>query len=300
MRTDFLSPLFLSKNLGNFPASYDARLFGNSYDFLNPNKTPMLVDQFRFTIGQQVENLRFQVSPLRYGEIDVEIRVGATPITNGFVPITSFCPVYRVQNENMFVWHLPKPMYVPRDVGISASFSRRQAQPGIEPSEIGPLTFSIAGRSVPMGWPVPKEIFAPWAAATYVNTELDEWVSQDNELVNVHEEPLVLQQLIGFSYAGNQPALNTAGARLAPVTVQATQSQNKMLVRDPTPFNLLFPPDRRFLAMSGVLAPKEFVRVALKVNPPPNASAPNTYLAFTTVGMVGYRKMQTPWGAPAK
>ena len=30
------------------------------------------------------------------------------------------------------------------------------------------------------------------------------------------------------------------------------------------------------------------------------SEAPNTYLAFTTVGMVGYRKMQTPWGAPAK
>lgn len=293
MRTDFLSPLFLSKQLGTFPAAYDQTLYANSYDYLNPNKTPMLVDQIRFTVNSA------QLAAVRYGEIDVDLKLGSIPLTNGLTPITAFCPVYRNPFEFMFVWHLPKPMYVPRDVGLSATLYRRQADPNVAAttdmtSGYGPITLSLAARSIPMGWPVPKQVFMPWASATYVNTAISEWTSQDNELTNPHEENLILQQLVGFSAAG------ISTNRYSIVTVQATQSQNKVLMRDPTPMNVVFPPDRRFLSMSGVLAPKEFIRVGLKVNPPPNATTPDTSLAFTTIGMVGYRKMQTPWGAPAK
>jgi hypothetical protein len=291
MRTDFLSPLFLSKQLGVF-TDYDQTLFANSYDFVNPNKTPMLVDQFRFALRGTVT-----VDGLRFGEIDVDLRVGSIPLTNGFVPVTAFCPVYRTAIENVLVWHLPKPLYVPRGVGISATFRIRRADPNVtfEEGGVGQIAFNVAGRSVPMGWPVPKQVFMPWAAATYVNTYVDEWVSQDNELVNPHEENLVLQQLLGFTWTG----LDDTG-RASNVMVQATTSQNKVLIRDPTPLNLLFPLDRHVLNVSGVLAPKEFIRVALTVKSPSDAPTEQRNLAFTTIGMVGYRKIQTPWGAPAK
>jgi hypothetical protein len=294
MRIDFLSPLFLSKQLGEF-TDYDQTFFANSYDFVNPNKAPMLVDQFRFVL-----NGRATTDVLRYGEFDVDLRVGSIPLTNGFVPVTALCPVYRTPLEHFLVWHLPKPLYVPRGIGISATFRIRRADPNVtftieNGGRVGPVAFNVVGRSVPMGWPVPKQVFVPWAAATYVNTYINEWVSQDNELVNPHEENLVLQQLLGFTWAG----LEDRG-RVSNVMVQATTSQNKVLIRDPTPMNLLFPLDRRVLNVSGVLAPKEFIRVALKVKSPSDASVEQRNLAFTTIGMVGYRKIQTPWGAPAK
>jgi hypothetical protein len=291
MRIDFLSPLFLSKQLGVF-TDYDQTLFANSYDFVNPNKAPMLVDQFRFALYDGTI-----VNALRSGEFDVDIRVGSIPLTNGFVPVTAFCPVYRTTLEGVLVWHLPKPLYVPRGVGISATFRIRRVDPNVTflSDGIGPVAFNVVGRSVPMGWPVPKQVFMPWAAATYVNTYINEWVSQDNELVNPHEENLVLQQLLGFTWATS----NDSG-RLSNVMVQATTSQNKVLIRDPTPLNLLFPFGRRVLNVSGILAPKEFIRVALTVKSPSDAPIEQRNLAFTTIGMVGYRKIQTPWGAPAK
>jgi hypothetical protein len=75
-----------------------------------------------------------------------------------------------------------------------------------------------------------------------------------------------------------------------------TCSNGTAFVRDPVPFDALFPYDRGVLPVDAVLQPGEFMRCQIEVAQVPtgDVNAADAAVQFTAVGMIGYRQIQTP------
>ncbi len=272
-----LSPLFINVTV---PLN-QANVTLNPTTLLNPNRAPMLVDQFRITLADATGVVATQ--------LQMNLVMGNMPLTNGFVHVLGVMPQPRY---DQLVWHLPKPLWVPRDVQIAVQL---RVQGATTTRTSIPVDFSIVGRSVAGGMPIPSTIYAPWAASaiqqpnTTANTR---WVTPDNALGNPFNGPMRVTRLLGFVQNGAQSAPGNTH------TVKLTLSNGKMLVRDPVPFGLLFPGGIQqaglpatttgtgYLDIGGVLQPKEFIRGIVDYA--------STASMMNVIGMVGYHTMPTP------
>jgi hypothetical protein len=82
---------------------------------------------------------------------------------------------------------------------------------------------------------------------------------------------------------------------LADLRVQMTASNGTALVRDPTPFGILFPVDQGTLPVDALLQPGEFIRCAVEVyDSPVGATEENRHVQFTSIAMTGYRNIPCP------
>ena len=300
MRPDFLSPIFLGGSLGTFAAE-GAQASLSPFITMNPNRVPMLIDEFIFSQANGAADVTFANASWPFSYLQADISVGGVPLTKGYTPVSVLAPRYvrgaqtdlygTVSQELAVIWHLPKPLYVPPDVGILANFLRKSPFPvGGDPA-VGVTSpvmgFWIRGRSMPEGSPIPKSIWVPWATYSQCRTQVTRFVSGDNEMINPHTQPLNVTQFLGWNCA-------RAGTGMipCPFTAQATFSNNKMFIRDPTPFGLLFPSDRGYFNVGAKLMNGQFARFELECVPSNNEN-----LEGTTVGMIGYREIETPWGA---
>lgn len=288
MNTDFLSPLCLG--VDPFTLGGDgAQAFPNTVQLLNPNRTGMLVDEVRFCVGDDTDRTQFLTTQVQLG-------LGATPLTNQFIPLKSFVPLYfNALNDLTLTWHLARPMYVPPDVQLHVGF-RRKIPPGLlAPVDTNQLWgFSTMGRSMPAGMAIPEKIYVPWACATSCYSEDVPFISGDADIGNPFDEPLNVDYFTGWN-ANVDVGFASTSMLKAPFTFQATLSNGKVFARDPIPFSALFPPDRPMLRMRALLQPKEFISVVLDVPQP--VPPDNLTLNFTTVGMTGWRELKTPLGA---
>lgn len=279
-----LSPLFLSVGV---PVSSNIVTL-DSTSLLNPNRTPMLIDEFRFlpadvTYGGVPTGNSGSVG----ANLQFKINLGNMPLTNNFVSALTVMPSPIYASA---VWHLPKPLWVPPNVVLGVQLRMTSGS-------TTPIQFSIAGRSVASGVPNPKQIYAPWAASAIqpvLTTASTRWVTPDNALGNPFAEPMVLTRLSGITSFGSVSSTNR--------TVKLTLSNGKMLVRDPVPFDLLFPQGGGpalntvgagigvgYLDISGVLQPREFIRGIIDYESMTSAS--------NQLGMVGYHVIDTPQGS---
>jgi len=308
-RPDFLSPVHLYAPVDSFPAA-GSEQSPNPQLLLNPNKSAMLIDQFRFS-GQQAPLLHTDLWDFTY--LGVDIRLGSIPLTNGIVPIPAIVPRYfgfpfattafdgtPTNDDAVMTWHLPRPLYVPPGVQLYVRFVRQDVfSVNNRDSAIENIGFSVVGRSMPTDYPIPKKIWVPWATATQCKqkaTPFLRFVSTDQELANPNTELLHVTSLNGFNTASQQ---GDQGLPVkSPLTAQMTLSSGKMLMRDPTNFFSLFPTDRGVLNLDAVLQSKEFVRCELELTQPDPAfgNTPNDTIEYTTIGMIGYREVQTPIG----
>jgi hypothetical protein len=198
-------------------------------------------------------------------------------------------------------WHLPRPLYVPPGVQLYVRFVRQDVfSVNNRESAIENIGFSVVGRSMPADYPIPKKIWVPWATATQCKmkpTPFTRFVSTDQELANPNTELLHVTGLNGFNTASG---LGDTGLPVkSPLTAQMTLSSGRMLMRDATNFFSLFPTDRGVLNLDAVLQSKEFIRCELELTPPSVAGfdpTPNDTIEYTTIGMIGYREVQTPIG----
>ncbi len=299
-RPDFLSPLHLFAPLDDFAAA-GSEQSPNPQLLLNPNKSAMLIDQFRFSGASCGDNLSDWV----FAYLGVDLRLGSIPLTNAIVPIASIVPRYMQENagapqDAVMTWHLPRPLYVPPGVQLYARFVRQAIFPTAgnnRQGTIGNIGFSAVGRSMPQDYPVPKKIWVPWATATECKKDLTRFVSKDQELANPNVELLHVTGFNGFnvSYVDEEARLDGTPTQ-SPLSVQMTLSSGKMLMRDPMNFFSLFPTDRGGLDVNAVLQSKEFVRAELELTPPAGAEPRDQTIAYTTIGMIGYREVQTPIG----
>lgn len=289
---------------------------------LNPNSTAMLIDQFQFPISV-VGTSRIAIFAQ---QIYVNIQVGAVQLTNGFVPLVALCPNYdgvlgrapinggqggelNPDPTNPLTWHLPKPVYVPPNVLTFVNFMRVVNAVDTNGSSAAIyVRTAVKGRSLPSNYPIPGEIYMPWACATVVNTtqtttlgDTQTWVSNDNELGNPNNSPMMITRFVG--YRNPLTSQNSNGNDIegpGTTTLRMTVSSGKLLVREPTPFFHLFPGDRRFFDIRGILRGGnevpggEFVKARIDFTPPDDVFDD---FNLTMVGMQGYRVVQTPVGA---
>jgi len=321
-RPDFLSPIYL-RSAATLGVANGSSCTPDPQKLLNPNRTPMLIDQFRFS-GPTVSDLSMAIGDVcQY--ILADIRLGSIPLTNGLVPIGAFAPTYllypggasmaagQIVADTQLVWHLPRPMYVPPDVQVSVKFARAPfaaigANSASLPLEACSMVAGIAGRSMPHGSPVPDKMYVPWVGATSIYDAVTEWESRDSELGNPHRESMRITKFVGFNgkvstrLGGSGETYTSLQMNCAPdFNLRMTLSSGKMLVRDPTPYCHLFPGERPYFNCDGVLQQNEFVRAMLSMTPVTGGLAgadPQVAdLRFTTIGMQGYREIQTPQGA---
>lgn len=318
---DFLSPIVVSSSI--YPVATNTSLQIDPTQLLNPNRTAMLVDQFRFSLNDSGStNLDRSFGYQMY----VSIQLGAIHMTNGYVPLVSLCPYYDgvpsavgnggeatgvVGLDNPLVWHLPRPLYVPPNVTIYVSMQRIVPKSDTMTTNLG-MRVAVAGRSLPANYPIPANIYASWASSSYVNglqgtatstlAGVTTFVTPDNALGNPNDSPLMVTRLLGF----HQPVpvfISNTDVQNGPngMTVRMTISNGKLLVREPTPFFHLFPLSRRFLDLRAYLRGSnevpggEFVRARIDFTPP--TSVNYSAFQFTGLGLVGYRSVPCPPGS---
>ena len=282
--------------------------------FVNPNRSPMIIDQIRFYPNMRTytgtPNL---ASPL--ASFWVELKLGAISLTRNFIPIGVLAPryngyqvpisvsglgiAYNLSNylDAVLTWHLPRPLYVPPGLGISARFIQQKPISTYN-TPITPVSISMAaaGRSLPQDYVPPAEIDVPWASAAVCNNQaVSRYVSNDADLSNPYNTELRLAQIVGLNAASRDGSSPAARANRAGVTIQITSSSAKMIIRDPTPFELIFPSCRGVMETKTVLQPGEFWRAEFEAVAPTNAlSVVPTTTEFTAVSIIGTRKVPTP------
>ena len=312
MNTRFWSPLYLGDSIGPMNNIGDD-LTVNPRSLLNPNRGPMLIDQFRFSAEAAYGQLDLFYLWQAMAIFGVEIRLGAVPLMSQPVTLGAFAPRYAgvggfayddlistpvPRADTILVWHLAKPLFVPQDVQVSVRMVRQRlyalgsTQSALEPNlSFEKLRVSIAGRSLPQDTPTPEQIWVPWVTETKAQVAGSQFVSKDSDLINNHDTPLHVRALCGVNTHAYRALLNTA----ADLRVQMTASNGTMIIRDPTPFPLLFPSDRGLLEVDALLQPGEFFRARLEVVDLPNgAAARDADVQFTAIGMTGYRQVRTP------
>lgn len=291
-----MSPLILESSRFTLPSEGSFQAI-NPVELMNPNKTPMLIDEFRFTAP-----IILGLTPtLPFSTVLAKISMGNSELTNDYVPLPVLAPTYMsAQFDSMLVWHLPKPLWVPPHVQINCQLKVQLPVLGVAswtpPGSDISWSVAIAGRSLPGGQPTPRKIPIPWVCATSARADSEQHTSKDNEIGNPFDSDFAMTQMVGYNLMGNTVGeANFSSVVKSPITIQATYGSGKMLIRDPVPFLSLFPPVRPIVRLRGLMKPKDFLKVVLGM---PQQTAAYSSLRFTSVGMVGYRMIDTPRGAP--
>lgn len=278
----------------------------------NPNKTAMLIDKFVFGFGTDSQTN----NPPQTAQLQAKIMLGAIPFTNNFVPILNLCPTYNspavsgtnsLDRNACMTWHLPRPVYCPPNVQVSSQFAWQPLSPvgtSILGSTFpGPFWFAVIGRSLPTDFPIPEEIYVPWATHTRCDSRsISTYTSQNKDLSNPFPQPLRVTRFIGHA-----PFITTSGTtptfvscvQQNPLTVRMTLSSSKILVQTETPFYNLFTPSRRNMDVDGILQANEYVKATVRA---PNGfvtpeSGTHAQLLDLSIGMIGYRVLKTPQGS---
>lgn len=302
MNTMMWSPLFLRGHVGPFNAAggsgYPADLSINPRLLMNPNRTAMLVDQFKFTLDVNGDQgIQWGANACR---LACELKLGSIPLTNGPVTVGVLAPLFAGNASTVSItMHLHKPMYVPSGVQLNARFVRQPIfSPGkTDADDIANICFGVVGRSLPEDHPVPSKIWVPWVTEAKAGPcNVSRYVTKDGTgLHNPHTEPLHVKSFIGVNTVPDVSQFGV-GTTLAPLTVQMTASNNLAVIRDPTPFFLLFPDDRRLLSANALLQPGQFIRTEYEIVLLTGQAASYIDIEFTSIGMHGYRQIDTPKG----
>lgn len=306
MTMETLSPILLASD--PFALEGDGASFHvKPQQLMNPNREPMLIDEVRLSLSA-VDSV---LAARELGMILANLTLGNAQLTNGLCPVISFAPVYsqpafRLKaSVNTLVWHFAKPLYVPTVTQFGATFQRRNPFPNTWDSTPGTqFFFTLAGRSIPAGMPVPSRIYVPYACSTSVyrstfnpaTGETTPFTSKDNEIGNPFDADLRMSYFAGYNLAETDSLNPTGNPTLVPILVQATYASGKMLIRDQTPFGALFPIVHSMFRTNGLMKPKDFIKFTLSMNPIVGAANAQNDIKFTTIGMTSYRLMQTPLG----
>lgn len=205
-------PLHLTATASVAP---DATAGVNAIQLKNPIGAPMEILEIKFSVVQSTGTTGVDVSstssPILGGLVACKLDMGSFPLTNGYVPVWSFCrnyngiqeggfdnivPASGVQNPVEYSWKLARPLYVPAGAVVLPSFQHR----GLVNDTLN-VRISYSARSVKPGIP-PKRISLPYASAyvskTFaIDNTLDSDTSTPTDIINPFAEPLNLQRVVG-------------------------------------------------------------------------------------------------------
>ena len=259
------SPVMLSATLV-VPIN-SVRGLADSTQLQNPSRTAMWLDEIRFFVSFGTSDFSTLSLQLR-----VSLKLGRTPITNGFVPIgllgkllNPYETIYLQYTSGAFyTWKLPKPLYIPAGEYLIPAVQHIGVA-GITADANVRITY--AGRSTPSGRPAPSVLNVPWATAFVApsrGTGAFTDQSYETDLVNPFNEPLRVQRFLGdvvLADSNNNRTYGNSvicsiGSRFT--TVRMVNSNGAILARDPTPFNHLFNITDRAWTVNALLPPKGF------------------------------------------
>ncbi len=262
----------------------------------NPSGSPMWLDEISFALSRG-----------GYGStIRAAFTLDRVPLTGGYVPVWNFGRMLNTAfeetndgpNNGMFVWRLPKPLYIPAGKYLAAKIWHT----GLPDVKTCDFRMTYYGRAISSSAPVPKRIPIPWVTSfvgNVVPTAADTTdKSADSDLCNPFDVPLFVQRFIGraISYegsAGSPPnevkdafvdEFSRAVSEL--ITIRAFDHRGRILVRDYTPLAALFSESDKSWTVNAKLAPKGFYRMMLS-----EALSALTvgYNIRPMISMVGYR-----------
>jgi hypothetical protein len=277
----------------------------------NPFQGPMWLDEIRFRLPDTTP-----VLGVSWSSVFCKLKLGDLPITQGNVPISllgkglndfSEGTAFAGGSPYIFTWKLPKPLFIParellRPTLYFAPYSGAAA---------ANVTVCYACRPLAVGTPTPKTLQVPWVAA-YVPPmqatgvaaadRVDE--SQPSDLYNPWDQDLHVQRFVGrlmvqgqvgeessyMAIASVSPNLQAGLATEATGTlISAQDSQNNILIRDPTPFAHVFDFVDRAWTVNCLLPPKGFYQFTVERLWAQYTGVSVT--ATTGISMVGWREV---------
>ncbi len=306
-----ISPLLLQAQISP-PAGGGSFGLADTTKLENPYQAPMWIDEIRFRLPGGTQGQA-------WSRIWVELVLGQTPLTKGFVPIGLLGKVLndsQIIGENgtagntdpspdVFTWKLPKPLWVP---------ARELLRPTIyfEPYTGAPskvVTIIYACRPVAKDTTPPSTLQIPWvtffkppdlscSAATPAVDTINQ--STPADLYNPWDQELHVQRFVGrlmgrdlgeaqthMSLASANINLNT-GLPTCGTLISAQDSFNNILIRDPTPFAHVFDFIDRAWTVNCVLPPKGFY--LFTIDRLWSAYVPAVaFVATVGISMVGWR-----------
>lgn len=266
----------------------------------NPFRTPMLLDEIRFFPQTQTfSGLEVWQTLLRLA-LQVDLRLGRVPLTNGPVSISCFgkslndaTRYLSLESGGPFTYKLPKPLFLlPEEYLVPRVYHN----PAFGTSEAQVLEVIYVGRSLPADFPRPQVRHIPWIAQApkldaTITTSGDTIVqTTEADLVNPFDVPLKVQRFIGDFYNSVDRAGNvgvTADVQGELTLMRAVDHEGGILVKDSTPFSHLFGYNDRSWTVNTVLAPKGFFIFFIERNYAGLSGDPVTTAPIFT--MTGYR-----------
>jgi hypothetical protein len=250
----------------------------------NPFQGPMWLDEIRFRLAAE--------STLSWSSLSCKLKLGDLPLTQGNVPVSL---LGKALNDNAdgssaassgggvlaFTWKLPKPLFIPARELLRPTLYFAPYSGATEKV----VTVCYACRPLPVGTPTPKVLQVPWVASYMPPMQqagvasadrVDE--SQPSDLYNPWDQDLHVQRFVGRLMVQNrreeaglmglasitpnlqaQLATNSTGT-----LVSAQDSQNNILIRDPTPFAHVFDFVDRAWTVNCLLPPKGFYQFTVE------------------------------------
>lgn len=273
----------------------------------NPRKTPILIDEIRFNVSPGASTVAVRHVA---GDLRVDLRLGRTPLTNGFVPIWNLClgvnqsfgaGIASVPDQggdfarapSLYTWHLPRPLYIPANDHLDVTVQNIAVH--FDTSKTCRVVY--AGRVIDPKAPVPDVIDVPWATAfvgtaNAAGTDATEQ-TREHHLNNPFKVPLRVQRFIGRISQVNGSRADAASAAavnaaLQYVTIRMVDSQGKVVIRDPTPFSHVFSIKDRAWTVNALLPAHGFYIAYFTEDYSPLAgNALQVYLS-----MIGHRQVR--------
>jgi hypothetical protein len=306
------SPILLSAVANGVVPGTEVQL--NPQLLRNPFNTPMLINEVRVSVEQ---------GSVTGGSVHVELKLGRTPLTKGFVPawllgkMLNSIEMNNAALTNTYTWRFPKPLFVPAAELLSASIRYRNdlfgTLPPVPAGIVNSVRVDYAGRTLPGNTAVPPILQVPFVAA-YIAPPVSVGVgavvaylneSTEVDLCNPFNGPLYVQRFLGRLMVNNAGADIDAGVAGALVTnkydvwehellVRMTSSEGKITVRDEVPFGHLFSAvDRAWTVGDTLIRPKAFYRVTLRTGNLAAMGGGAPYVCVPMVSMVGWREVES-------
>ncbi len=283
-----ISPLLLEAQISP-PAGGGSFGLADPTRLENPFQAPMWLDEIRI----RLPSANGGAEAAAWSTLALELKLGNTPLTKGFVPIGLFgktlsdATILGSNNGMAYLtWKLPKPLFIPareflRPTFYCAPFSGA-------PTKTATLIYCC--RPLARGTPTPQTLQIPWVTF-YVPPNIVSGGSNQGtdrtdqstpaDLYNPWDEELHVQRFVGRLMPQNSAydctglmELASAFVSLDPsnvadfsvpigqvitgTLVSAQDSFNNILIRDPTPFAHVFDYLDRAWTVNCVLPPKGF------------------------------------------
>lgn len=265
----------------------------------------------------RVKEIRFRIEPLSVtmnnpGDIAVQIRIGNTPITEGFVQLVAMVwpadasagredGLTPVADKLPFLLRLSRPVLLAPGERIMVQAQHLDLGMTSPTAAVATL-ISVTAICEPVTRGTKG--FTPWLAAYRTPIHLDgsgvyEDSSTEADLVNPFDDSMFIERIIGRVIVGDYAngehiafgGSNDRNLLFDAIRLRMDDHQSGQIIRDATPIGVALEFVTRSWVVNSMIAAKGFYRVTVQSKLSPavltNIFGPKIY---TAIGMLGYRE----------